>query len=1652
MFCRYLSLSVTFAQQRVTVIDRRITFTSVTFVQALNGATFGGQFACNLRSGLPIQANVEYDVINDFLNCSTVNGGFRFNSFATTVGRTTLYYYTGYNRACGVLYGPSVDPLDSSDTLEADTLSVGGRAFVRIGEPDCELGVDCFAVSQTPGICDSAVDRAYAEVTFSPLPFTVTDPDGIDNSNFIFTIISGNDGSFFVINSVTGVLTLVRALDRDQGIFDITLIVQVTDRVFSDTFSIAITVEDRNDNPPVPVEDPIIGRVDEGAPVSTEVAAFNFTDLDDGVNAELMYIVSGAGGDFLIPDSTVGLILSGREFDYDAGDRFFNFTVIAADGGTPSLIGSATVEITVTDLNDNAPVIVVDVIPGVVYVENGEPVSPALVTVTDADSDSFPLLYAVIRIYDALNGEDEILNLTASLPSGFRLGYYNNTLVIVGAGDPGLYSLLLSQVTYENTAVLFETPLERTLIYGVCDQLVSDTILSVLSVDSRLALTTAGASDSSLPFEDATILISSCRELVVDNANLTLEDVNDRPTLVSNETIEFPDIQEDQPPESIRGACVGDLFSEVIVDTDRVPFLGIAIVGHGSSADPQYTTPGESCRSSHANFGPPSGSRSCGRNYVQECPIGSTLSCDDSMENAVFFHCLLPNGQLRSNRCTLPNSGRKKRQAVTPSIPDPDDIVRAELYLGVGSPIDITTLFTTGSFIYDLQGYQQQCNLFHSNVSYYSFTLINGSTVQVAIPPREYMYVDVGSVNETSAILLGPTSAIRWVPIENQVGISYLTYKAWDGSNHLPGDTGVDTTIESDTSFSLEVGNATVEVVAVNDAPVIELGGSGQLNYSNTYTEGGPSVFVASRNARVVEFDSTDLTLFDLRVRISAVGGNCNLSNYDGVSTDRLYYLNDTEIPLTYSMSLTGQACVEYTFEGEMSIDQWRAIITTIRFRVEDDEPSDHTRQISFIIRDSTLDSDPSYTLIDVTLVSDVCPALTLPGSSPVTHAEHGGPTVLDDGIIVTDADRDPVIRSASVAILSSPTNNPCTGCELSATTGSTGISVSFNSTTLVLTLSGPASPEEYQQVLRTVAFEDTGSEPSFNLVDVRFSVFDPTVSPCTGAMGDLSVMVEHLNDNSPDLYLDYPLSQDYTAVFTEGDGTVRLTGAEIFIMDLDGLESDVYHIVVEIEQGCISTEDRLEFQSGHTPSTVSIAYDTSSCSLTLVGSRAALETDLPRLRYRNVDIDNPTPTQRVLNFTITDGTLESTFSETILTIVAVNDAPVIDLDVDNLISSDSRVTFILGTTSVRITGPMGASIQDPDNTNLFGMVLLLSEFDANGNRVSSRSDSFFESIQSNNPNLPLSFGLTFSYISQSGELNIAGTTSIANYVAVLNDLLYSNNRFPPTENRREISVQVSDGDSTSAMAFATIVFAGELNPPVLDLNGNEPGSNVQETYVITTPPLVLFPNTFLTDVDGDHICTVNVTLSGPDSTCLASSVSFESAFSDITVDVNDVGGGAMYSLYTSFADCREAIVFQAVLRGITFSVPDSASPGMCEISLYVTDARSSRSNIAIGTVEVRAFNARPFIDLDLGLSGRDYSTVYFQGGRIQHIVSIFDPATARNITDMTVIGEADGEAPFDDGTIYHGVVILEESNAGYTLTDVDSPVLDYLQVSITCL
>lgn len=54
-------------------------------------------------------------------------------------------------------------------------------------------------------------------------------------------------------------------------------------------------------------------------------------------------------------DRETGIMRSARRFDRETLDGF-SVVVVARDAGTPSLSASATISVTVTDVNDHAPV------------------------------------------------------------------------------------------------------------------------------------------------------------------------------------------------------------------------------------------------------------------------------------------------------------------------------------------------------------------------------------------------------------------------------------------------------------------------------------------------------------------------------------------------------------------------------------------------------------------------------------------------------------------------------------------------------------------------------------------------------------------------------------------------------------------------------------------------------------------------------------------------------------------------------------------------------------------------------------------------------------------------------------------------------------------------------------------------------------------------------------------------------------------------------------------------------------------------------------------------------------------------------------------------------------------------------------------------
>lgn len=1663
--CRYLVLVTTFNQLEVSVSRRQIIFSSDTYVQALNGEILDGQLACYLTSGQPITVDTTYDILTDFHNCSTTNGGFSVAALATTAGLSTLYFYYGSNSPCSVLYGPVPSPATQETVLQGDSLSVGGAVYVRLGDPGCEMTTGSSSLCSvmppfSDGICNSEVDDA--EVTLALLDFSISDPDGLSNTVLGYEIISGNELGHFSIDPVSGRLSLVSSIDRDEGLATFVLEVLVDDGQFNTTLIAIVEILDENDNDPVPVMTTFTRTISEGLPIDTFVLTAIFTDQDDGVNAVLRYSIDPPSPDFALLDDSVANITTSRVFDSEAGDTFFSFVINAQDTSSLPRIGSASVEVTISDANDNRPSLEVTFREGEEYVEDFELVSPASVVLMDQDSSVHPLLYAVVTILNPLDGEVETLDIPlSSLPSGFKFLYSNFTLFIVGAGSPALYGSVLNNVTYENLAVQFEFPLARNLSYAVCDGFLDESVQSLLSEDTQRAFSTA-ATATDLPDADAQLLLDGCLELVSDEIVVPLVETNDRPQLLG--PAQFPPISEDITAEENIGMFVMDVFGDVITDTDRDSILGIAVTGHGSPAvaESAEVESNVDCLAIYSSISS-MGVDGCQGQQLDSvdfcaCPPFGRLTCQASPSEVVFA-CI---GDMNARFCTCP---LPQQSQIESSLPEFSGTQTLELDLGIGENVNLSPiLLPGGSLDHTFATSEQLISFASSNSRLISTLAVDGTVVSSPSGSFSIDYEPVGDVTEDSALVLGPYSLIRWVPIENSNGIAYLTFKAWDTTNGaLSGSRAINTVSETDTSFSLESDNATVTVVAENDSPVIRLGGSEETNYSTSYTEGGDSVFVSDRSAVVLEFDSNDLFLSNLTVSISGIDGSCDLPDFLGVSEDQLSYLNTTMVPLDeVAIDITGQACTIYSFLGSMSVDNWRSFITMIRFSVGNPEPSEHTRKLAFVISDASSTSAPAYTTITVDLVSDICPVISLASSGPVNYTEHSSPAVIGPLLTVTDEDRNPEIASASVQIIPTP-SDPCTTCQLNMSSSSlpSGVSAITGPGT-TLTITGRASPEEYQALLRTVSFQDTGDEPSFNLVMVRFTLRDPTLTSCQESMTDIGVMIIHINDNSPMIYLNYPTSQDFSATFTEGSGTVGVTGM-VRIVDDDGLDSDLYTVIVVIGEGCVPSEDRLEFPNG-LDSTLLSEYNETTCSLAIEAAAPVLQEDLSELVYLNLDIENPTSGERTITFTVIDETLEPMSAQTTLTIQPVNDQPRVDLDQTNLVSSD--VVIVIDDTSGLITAPSGSggagAVLDPDDNFLVSMTLVLTEVNSLGDEV-TRSDQAFESLVLTPSVTFEEFGVSGTFIPDSGQLLITGVSSLESYTIILNNILYSNRRVPLSdENRRRVAVSVSDGNLTSEQAFSFLTLNFNPNPPMLDLNGEEAGTNVDVTYTITESPLSLFPTAFLMDIDGDRICSINVTLIGLASTCLPNSIEFSNAYSIIDVDTLTISNGINYVLsINSLSECLEAIVFEDVLRGVRFSVPSTALPGFCTLQVVVTEDRGLNSNVATATVEVIAFNAPPFIDLDLGLSGRDYSTIYFQGGRTQHIVSIFDAARASNITDMTVVGEAmdmvaeaptvltgDTDTPaFDDGTVFHGVVVLEESHAGYVLRDVDSPTHAYLQV-----
>ncbi|XP_076127975.1 cadherin EGF LAG seven-pass G-type receptor 1-like [Alosa pseudoharengus] len=217
---------------------------------------------------------------------------------------------------------------------------------------------------------------------------SATDEDTGENARI--TYVMEDNVSQFKIHPDTGAITTLTEIDyEDQASYTLAIIARdngIPQK--SDTTYMEIIVLDANDNAPQFVRDLYQGTVLEDAPVYTSVLQVSASDRDSGSNGRVSYTFQGGedgDGDFFIEPYS-GIIRTARKLDRE-NVPVYSLKAFAVDKGVPPLKAAVDVQISVQDINDNAPVFEKDEL--FIFVKENSPVGSTVARITATDPDLF---------------------------------------------------------------------------------------------------------------------------------------------------------------------------------------------------------------------------------------------------------------------------------------------------------------------------------------------------------------------------------------------------------------------------------------------------------------------------------------------------------------------------------------------------------------------------------------------------------------------------------------------------------------------------------------------------------------------------------------------------------------------------------------------------------------------------------------------------------------------------------------------------------------------------------------------------------------------------------------------------------------------------------------------------------------------------------------------------------------------------------------------------------------------------------------------------------------------------------------------------------------------------------------------------------------
>ena len=341
--------------------------------------------------------------------------------------------------------------------------------------------------------------------------------------------------------------------------------------------------------------------------------------------------------------------------------------------------------------------------------------------------------------------------------------------------------------------------------------------------------------------------------------------------------------------------------------------------------------------------------------------------------------------------------------------------------------------------------------------------------------------------------------------------------------------------------------STTVDVVALNDAPSVDLNGANDagINFAAIFTEGGGAVNVTDTDAIISDVDDTSfqhlginlLAMPDGASELIVVGGHTFVFGTADVVTRTV---GSTDFELDFDG--TGFS-ISKEFGGNMPLADLQSLIRGITYENTPQNPTTGNRTIDIEVQDAGgLLSPVATSTITVNAQNDALVVTTSGGFS--SYTEDGPPVTVDSTVTLVDPDGfDGIIDSDQFVGVVSITGNFDAGDTL-AFSNTSKIQGNFSGNQFVLTVIGgqTANTTDFQAALRSVTFHSNNNNPSELDRSITFA-FDDAVD--SSNLATKVVQVTAVDDDAPTQVT------NTGSTIAEG-GTDTLAAAELAFTDTE--------------------------------------------------------------------------------------------------------------------------------------------------------------------------------------------------------------------------------------------------------------------------------------------------------------------------------------------------------------------------------------------------------------------------------------------------------------------------------------------------------------------